>query len=583
MVSRHFWVSNAKREIVDRIRSHGSSTPWRIAIEQGSRSITYRALTEQLDRRILQLTDEAILGRFVAIERPRSADFVVDFLAVLTLGGIPVPIDPELPAPRRELFRELVRAGVPTEGADGAYVFFTSGSTGVPRPVLGSATALRAFLEWQCAEFDLDITDRFAFLTALSFDVAVRDMFPPLWTGATLVIPAPGECDSPEATVAWLDRRGISVLNAVPSVARSWLRHGQTTCESVRTVFFAGEPLPAALLEEWHATFPGTRTRVNFYGTTETTLPKVYKRLSRVEEATGTLAVGYPVPRSRFCLIDPASPSDPDLLRDALASTLPEGEVVLVSRYHGHGYVGMPEQTAERFVELGGDLTAYRTGDLGRLDPTGELVVLGRIDDEVKINGVRIHPAEVAAAIRGSGLVADAFVMPGRTGGLTAYVVAMLGGALDPAELRGRLTEVLPPAMIPGRFVVLPELPELPNGKVDRAALRELADRPAADRFVAPSGELEGWLADRWAELFDRGPVSATADFFELGGDSIAAMQLSSRIRRDLGVTLSVRDIFTGATITAIARQVADRQFRSVEPHELLAMLATVEGVGSHD
>ncbi len=227
MTSRNFWNSRAKREVIDRIRSHAWSIPPQIALEHGTRSITYLTLAGRLDQRLRSLAVRP--GQFVAIEHPRSVEFVVDFLAILALGGIPVPIDPDLPAARRELFRKLVRSGVAAEFAhDGAYVFFTSGSTGLPRPVLGSAAALRAFLEWQCTEFDIGSDDRLAFLTALSFDVTVRDIFSALWAGATLVIPTQDECDSPESTVAWLDRRAISVLNAVPSVARSWLRHGKT-------------------------------------------------------------------------------------------------------------------------------------------------------------------------------------------------------------------------------------------------------------------------------------------------------------------------------------------------------------------
>jgi acyl-coenzyme A synthetase/AMP-(fatty) acid ligase/acyl carrier protein len=575
-------ASRAKHQIVERIRSHAWLMPPRVAIEHGPRSVTYLGLADQVEWRSRALANTVRPGRFVAVEHPRSIELVVDFLAILALDAIPVLIDPALPEQRRRLLRELLAPGG-SATADGSYVFFTSGSTGRPRPVLGSASALQAFLEWQGAEFDIGADDRFAFLTALSFDVVVRDIVPPLWAGATLVIPAGDECDSPESTVAWLASADISVVNVVPSVARSWLRHGLNRCESLRTVFFAGEPVPAPLVDEWHAMFPRTQTLVNFYGTTETTLPKVYKRLRRTEDGSGNLPAGRPVPETSVCLIDPAEPLSAELIRAAFASMPNEGEVVLVSQHASHGYVGLPDETRARFVDLGGGFTAYRTGDLGRLDHTGELTVLGRADDEVKINGVRIHPAEVAATIRAGGLVADAFVTA-HGHGLTAYVVPARGSGLDPAELRDALGASMPPAMIPGRFVELATLPNLPNGKVDRAALRELDAEPVlSGPFVAPSGEIECWLADRWAELFDTGPVSATADFFAYGGDSIAAMQLSARIRRDLGVALSVRDIFAAATVRALAQAIADRQVLSVDAEELLAMLATVEGVGSHD
>ncbi|MEU4223073.1 non-ribosomal peptide synthetase [Nonomuraea sp. NPDC026600] len=660
--TRAYTPSTEKRRLVDRIYLHAVTRPTQVAVECGTRSLTYAALAGKMAERGGTLSGAVGPGRFTAIERRRSIEFVVDFLAVLALDGVPVPIDPDLPARRKETLLGLIRPGIvlrdvaaipgalsrsaaaipgalsrsaaaipgtlsrpaaaipravsrdaaeppspgepgsgepgPAAVADGAYVFFTSGSTGRPKPVLGSAAALTSFLAWQCAEFGVEPGDRVAFLTALSFDVAVRDVFLPLWAGATLVIPALREADSPEATVAWLRHSRVSVVNAVPSVARGWLRHGRTRCESVRTVFFAGEPLDAALLEEWQLVFPGTRTRVNLYGTTETTLPKIWKRLPVSERFTGDLPAGGPVPQTRFCLIDPAGPFDAPLVRAALRNPVAEGEIVLVSPHTGHGYVGMPEQTAARFADLGG-VTAYRTGDLGRVSDGGELVVLGRADDELKVNGVRIHPAEVAAAIRACGPVSDVHVTAERSAGrarLTAYVVPAKGRDLDLLALRRDLTTMLPLAMIPTALVELAELPSLPNGKIDRTALRLLA-RPGASpgtptmepaarpittpepnrRPVVPDGDVERWLADRWAELFETGAVSAGDDFFALGGDSISAMQLVSRIRRDLGVTLSVRDIFAAATVTAIAREIADRRLLAMDADELLALLESVE------
>jgi amino acid adenylation domain-containing protein len=586
LASRPASNSSERGRICNRIYLNAMTAGAATAIEHGSRSITYASLAEQLDVRCSDLSDVVKSGVFVALEHRRSIEFVVDFLAVLRLGGVPVPIDPDLPARRRATLLGLVPAGVSLgrtttiarspgtdapalasdAAADGAYVFFTSGSTGTPKPVLGSASALRFFLEWQSAEFDLGPRDRVGFLTALSFDVAVRDIFLPLWIGATLVIPEDHDAESPETTVSFIDRKNISVVNVVPSVARGWLRYGRARCDSLRTVFFAGEPMTAGLLDEWHTMFPRTRLRVNFYGTTETTLPKVYRRLGSSEEAGGNLPAGRPLPGTRTCLIEPGRAFGADLVRAALDRSPEAGEIVLVSRHAGHGYVGMPVSTAARFVDLGGGVTAYRTGDLGRVDEHGELVVIGRADDEVKINGVRLHPAEVAAAIRGAGQVRDVFVTaPAERGPrLIAFVVPAGGRGLDVVELRRLLLATLPPAMIPTRFVELAELPALPNGKIDRNALRALAGQaPPESRFRAPEGDVERRLATQWAELFGRGAVSTTDDFFDLGGDSLSAMQLASRIRRDHGVSLSAREILAAPTITALSAVITDRRRRS--------------------
>lgn len=537
---------------IEQVRRHAETSPAHGAIECGGLTITYRELVERLDRRQAELASVVRPGVPFVIDRPRSPEFVVDFLAVLALGGVAVPIDPRLPAGRRAILERHLTVGETHE--DGAYVFFTSGSTGTPKPVLGSAAALRHFLDWQVAEFGIGAPDRVAFLTALSFDVMVRDVMLPLWAGGTLVIPEPGEAEAPEDVVAWLTRRRISVVDVVPSVARSWLRYGAAPCPSVRTVFFAGEPLTGALVEQWHATFPATRVRVNFYGTTETTLPKVYKRLRRIEPTGGLLPVGKPVPGATFTLAE-------------------TGEIVLVSRYSSHGYLGLPEETSARFTRLAGGETAYRTGDLGRLDDAGDLLVVGRGDDEVKVNGVRIHPAEVAASIRAGGEVHDVFVT---SGPLTAYVVPVRA-PFDASAVRRDLMAVVPPAMVPARFVAVPALPQLPNGKVDRAALHRLDAAPPDTPPVPPSGELECWVAAQWAELFGTSDVGANDDFFACGGDSITAMQLAARIRHDFGVALSVRAVFANATVALLAQEIADRQLAETDPDELLELLARVE------
>jgi mycobactin peptide synthetase MbtE len=576
-------MSVEKERIIDRLWLHAAIAGPAPAVEDGARSVTYARLVELVDARCVELSALVGPGVLVAVERHRSIELVVDLLAVLALGGIVVPVDPELPEPRREALLARVAPEVSLRGptpavlarsadapvagpralSDGAYVFCTSGSTGVPRPVLGSAAALRSFLDWQSAEYGLGSGERVAFLTPLSSDVAVRDVFLPLWVGATLVIPGPGEADSPETTVSWLADRRISVVDAVPSVARGWLRHGRTRCGSLRAVFFAGEVLTTDLLAGWAAVFPGTRVLVNFYGTTETALPTVAKRLTGAGGA-GAVPVGRPLPGTGYCLLEPGRPLDAELVRSSMGAPSGTGEIVLVSRYASHGYLGMPAETAARFVDLGAGVTAYRTGDLGRVDEHGDLVVVGRTDDEVKVDGVRLHPAEVAAGLRAIDPVGDAFVLAtgsARGPRLTAFVVPAPGSTLDPTGLRSRLAAVLPAALVPARVVEVAELPRLPGGKVDRAALQARAAAPDRARgpFRDPVGPVERRLAELWAELLGDGPVSVTDDFFARGGDWPTALQLASRIRRDHGVAMSAREVLAVSTVRALAAEIAGR------------------------
>ncbi|MQA25683.1 MAG: amino acid adenylation domain-containing protein, partial [Micromonosporaceae bacterium] len=594
-------LSVDKHAILDRIFSWAERFTERVAIEQGASRLTYGELRAAVRRRADELSGDIAPRSLVTIECPRSTAFVVDFLAVFSLGAVPVPLNPDLPAARRRALLERLaspsrlRNGVVShvevggarslsaaDGADGAYVFFTSGSTGVPKPVLGSAASLRAFVAWQSDEFRVAVGDRVAFLTSLGFDVCLRDLLLPLWSGSTLVIPDEDATAAAESVVDWLREQEITALHAVPSLVRGWLRHGEI-CRSVRIVFFAGEPLPASLLRDWQERFPASREQVNLYGPTETTLAKFWHRVRASDLDRDPVPVGRPLPGTSACLLGERDSFDAGTVRRRMATPLADGEIVIVTPHPSRGYLGegllgegrlgRPLANAERFLDLGDGLTAYRTGDLGRWTGDGRLAVVGRTDDEVKINGVRLHPAEVGSALRRHRAVRDAFVVPasGSAGDRTArteappsvcQLVAFVVPGSEPGpsagDLRAHLAELLPAVMLPARFEFRSELPTTPNGKVDRVALRAAARAAVARQpFVAPAGEVEHWLARQWAELLSLERVSATEDFFALGGTSIFAMQVAARVRQRFGIGLAVREIFARPTVRALAERLA--------------------------
>ncbi len=595
-----------KQQLVDLILAKADLVGPRNAIEQGDHSINYTELRELVRHRTEMLTARGASGAFVAVEKRKSPDFVVDFLAILSAGGVVVPLDPQMPPERRKTFLDLVpprlivgEAGIEEPGhaaavpEEGGWVFFTSGSTGLPKPVLGSVVGLRSFVDWFGPEFDVRPADRFSCIAGVSFEASLRDIFAPLAAGATLVLPTDDDTASPDATVAWLARAGISVVTVVPSVARGWLRHAGTVCSTVRAAFFIGEPVAGDILAGWRTTFPATTVLVNSYGSTESGQGTVFRRIIPGDQTPDPVPAGRPVPGTRFCLIPPDASLDADLVRRALDHPQDSGEIVIVSSALSLGYLCLPEHNRARFVSLGAGVAGYRTGDLGRVDGDGELTITGRADDEVKINGVRVHPNEVTRALRGRKVVADAFVTATRTGGsasLTGYVVP--NGPLSIPDLRRDLMEALPLAMIPARFVELAELPRTRTGKVDRAALTAMAGQAVAAHGTSdqdvPSGDVECWLADQLTDLLDIDLLDidrpkATDDVFALGCDSVTAASLASRIEREYGVRIPVLEIFVAATVRGIAAVIDEWVLLAADPAELEALLDALEADAGRD
>jgi acyl-CoA synthetase (AMP-forming)/AMP-acid ligase II len=590
------FLASHKRYLVERIRSNDGTA----AIQQGENVLSYAALRDLLDSRAIALADAGVrAGSGVALLRAKSAGFVADYLAILAAGARVIPLDPATPPRRRDTFLELSRPdflitaedikpleqnhfpGVPE---DGAFVYFTSGSTGLPKPVLGSAAALQSFVDWFCPEFGITPADRFAFSAGLSFEASLRDIFPPLCAGATLVIPSDDDPAAPEQAVRWLAENEITVVTVVPSVARAWLCAGGPSCPRVRLAVFLGEPLTGDLLAGWGMVFPHTADRVNSYGTTESGQATIFHRTGPQTVLNGRVPSGRPVPGTRYCFVDPRAPLTPESVERALGGPADdatgEGEIVIVSRACSHGYLGLPAENAARFASLGDGVTAYRTGDLGRRDANGDLTVIGRADDEVKINGVRVHPAEVTRTLREHPLIADVFVLakPIASGDLrlTAFLVPAAPGVVDLTALRASLMELLPLAMIPSSFVQLAALPSLRTGKIDRAAL--LALPPPAAEFTEPRTDTERWVAGQLTDLLGARPVSASDDFFALGGDSLTATRLAMRVIHDYGASFSQRDVFAGTTVTGIASIIDREQLLAADPLELAALLDALEG-----
>ena len=548
-------------------------TPEAVAVSGEGRSMTYRALEDAADRLAHWLAGRgAGPGRCVALLFPRCARAIVAMLAVLKTGAAYLAIDPEHPAARIGFMLEdaapvavLTTTGLaerldghgvavvdvddlgalgvdsqawtalPVPAADDiAYLIYTSGTTGVPKGVAVTHRNVTEFLE--SFEVGPAVAGVWPQCHSYAFDVAVFEVFGALTRGGRLVVVPESVVRSPDELHAVLVAERVSVLVQTPSAVAALAPVG---LESVALVV-VGEVCPGEVVDRWA---PG-RVMVNAYGPTETTLCAAVSAPLRA--GSGVPPIGAPVPGAALFVLD-------GWLRAVPAGVV--GELYVAGRGVGVGYLGRSGLTGSRFVACpfgGRGARMYRTGDVVWWGPDGQLVYVGRADEQVKIRGHRIELGEVRAALAQQPAVEQAVVVaredqPGRTR-LVGYVT----GAADPAGIRAALAQRLPTYMVPAAVVVLEVLPLTPNGKLDTRALPAPEYRDV-DRYRPAATAIEEILAGVYAEVLGLERVGVDDSFFELGGDSILSMQVVARARA-AGLLVRPRDVFVEQTVAGLAR-----------------------------
>jgi amino acid adenylation domain-containing protein len=588
--------------IIETIFALAAQAPGNTAICKGEQKWTYRELASRAEQIARTLVAGGLpKGEVVAVIGPPGFGLIAGMLGVFRSGGVLLTLDPNLPSERQQLMlREagarralyvaeseaedirirktfslaLRRIGENDDAStsntelpridpnDPAYLFFTSGTTGVPKGVLGCHKGLSHFLNWQREQFAIGPEDSCAQLTGLSFDVVLRDIFLPLTSGASLHLPDVATEVGTSRILSWLERRKIIALHTVPTVAQTWLNDVPegVSLRSLRWAFFAGEPLNDSLIARWRAAFPESGKIVNLYGPTETTLAKCFYVVPD-EPLSGVQPVGRALPETQALVLNSSN---------NLCGIGELGEIVIRTPFRTLGYIndqGARFQT-NPYTGAADDLV-YRTGDRGRYRPDGMLEIVGRLDQQVKIRGVRVEPDEVTALLARHLAVDSCIVTACKDAhdenALAAYVV-MAAGDTPTSELRAYLNKHLPPAMVPSFFVIMPELPLTPNGKVDRRALPE-PERSLAQtaEFVAPRDQTEQTVADIWSDVLGIKQFSVATDFFELGGHSLLATQIISRLRDTFQIELPVASIFENRTVAELSRLVAEAQQQDVK------------------
>jgi amino acid adenylation domain-containing protein len=583
----------------DLVELQASATPDSVALVSGNRHVTYgelNARANQLAHRLRSLGIGPDVPVGLCMER--SVELPIAALGILKAGGAYVPLDPTYPPRRLSMLLEdsgtplvVTQPGVAgklpagtweTVVLDGdgldigfgfdssvspvantkpenlAYIIFTSGSTGRPKGVQITHGSLNNLVTWHQHAFNVSPVDRATLLASPGFDAAVWEIWPYLAAGASLYVVDEAVRTAPEALRDWIVRTGITI-SFLPTALAERMIGLQWPPDSAFRVLLTGADtlrrypprnLPFAL--------------INNYGPTECTVVATSGRIcpeesseSRDKRSNDLPSIGRPIDNVSIYVVD-------EHLQRVPNGTA--GELLIGGRGVGRGYLNAPELTAEKFLpdSFGGDPAAqlYRTGDLGRLLPDGQIASMGRVDDQVKVMGHRIEPQEIITVLDRHPEIEASFVCayadPSGNQRLVAYVVPTTDMAPQPGDLRNFLGSHLPSHMLPSTFVQLSELPLSPHGKLDRAALPQ----PTSENILrdesleAPQSPIEEHLAVVLSGLLGVARVSSGDNFFTLGGHSLMGAQLITKIRENFGVELSLRCLFDEPTPRGMSAEI---------------------------
>ncbi len=554
----------------------------------------------------LQAHEAVASGAKIGVHMTRSGDLVIAILGVLKAGCAYVPLDPSLPVARLAymvgdacptcIIADIVDAAkeksvsdIPVlrwdtldyevfpsapmpespQPDDLAYIIYTSGSTGQPKGVMVGHRQVARLLFCESFDFDFGPSDTWTLFHGTHFDFSVWELWGALLRGGKLVVLPHETAIDPEALLTVLMEQQVTVLNQVPTMfAQLWetLAARQNSPDlALRYVIFGGEALQPATLAGFKKAYPATRL-VNMYGITETTVHVTYKEIEAKEISEGLSNIGRVLPTLRICLLA----SD-----GALTPQGAVGEIAVGGAGVALGYLDRPELTAERFIEdphqPGSRL--YLSGDLGVMNEQGDLLYVGRKDQQVKVRGYRIEPGEIAHTLMVQAEVTGAAVtVCDDTDGdkmLVAYVTGK--DSLPIAQLREGLSDVLPQYMVPAHIVQVEALPYTTNGKLDMNALPAptAASVLGGDQYVAPRDEVEQALVAAYEEVLGIKPVGIHDNFFDIGGHSLKGTRLITRIYQHFQKQLPLRKLFQNPTVAALAEALKAVQVEEVGQDEI--------------
>jgi amino acid adenylation domain-containing protein/non-ribosomal peptide synthase protein (TIGR01720 family) len=600
------------KTLVDLFEGQVDKTPEAVAVVFENQQLTYQDLNTKANQlghylQTLGIKPEVLVG--ICVER--SFSLIIGLLGILKAGGAYLPLDPSYPDARLAFMLEDAQTPVlltqssltqklpkttaltilldveietlsrfsqenPDSGLKPenlAYVIYTSGSTGKPKGTLIIHQGLVNYLSWSVDTYQVAQGLGAPVHSSLGFDATITSLFSPLLAGQRiLLLPDEQEVEAVLTAIrSFCDWSLVKITPAHLEILNTLLSEEQLSGKT-RFLILGGEALPSPSLSLWRTFAPDTRI-INEYGPTETVVGCCIYEVDAKTPHEGIVPIGYPIANTQLYILN-------NFLQRVPIGV--SGELHIGGEGIARGYLNRPELTAEKFIKnpFSDDSNArlYKTGDLARYLPNGNIEYLGRIDNQVKIRGFRIELGEIEAVLRQHSAVRENAIIvlsiSQTDKRLVAYVVPHQGQTIDHTALRSFLNERLPDYMIPSAWVTLDVLPLTPNGKIDRHKLVKWVEQGethqfqlSEENFIAPRTPEEELLAGIWANILNI-PTSwcSMTTFFELGGHSLLATQVMSRIRDTFAVELPVRELFESPTITTLSTRINTARQKSPLP-----------------
>jgi amino acid adenylation domain-containing protein len=571
------------------------ASPTKVAIISGLRTLTYKELDDQsniLANRLINLG--VVQGDSIGIFIERSAEMIISVLSILKAGCCYLPLDPELPLERlgfmieesgtkfiitqkslknksvffknaffviideegkREQKKHIVRPDNKSDAQSFAYLLYTSGSTGKPKGVKIKHQSVVNLIQSMSKKPGVNINDVLLAVVTLSFDMSVFEIFLPLSNGATVVVADSTDIRDGHALIRLIEKFSITILQAAPSIFHILLASGWKGKTNLRALC-GGEALTSGIVKK---ILPNVRELWNCYGPTETT---VFSTLMQITDSEEKIHIGKPLNNTQIFILDKFN------------NPLPvgvTGEIAIGGLGVSEGYLNQPALTLEKFIRLNGENVIYKTGDSGRWLPDGNIELFGRIDNQIKIRGNRVEPSEIEVILSDIEGIKESVVKLQKFGEDDERLVAFLNVKdsfeMGTREVMAILKEKLPSYMVPAYIRFMHEFPLTMNGKIDKKALQYNSDETADERNMkvqefTNTGEI---IYKIWSEVLRTKNILPDDDFFEIGGNSLLALNAHSKIESEFNIKFHLRVFFYGPRIRAISNYIDNLMKIAVE------------------